>query len=743
MKITLLVLLFLFVINPFASISQTAIFVKNDRGTTEVPFAKAAKTATKIIIDGNIDEQAWFEGVSANNFWQMFPTDSVMAEFQTEIFFTYDDENFYVAAKCYARSDQYVVPSLRRDFRAGGSDNLTFLFDTFNDQTNAFFFGANPAGVLREGLISNGGSGREDFSESWDNRWEGESKIHDGYWACEMAIPFKTIRFQEGSMKWRFNAYRFDTQLNERSTWFRIPQNQFITNLAFMGNLNWENPLQKPGKNLVVIPYVSADLSRDFETDATNYSGNFSIGGDAKVAITSGLNLDLTVNPDFSQVEVDRQVTNLQRFEVFFPERRQFFLENADLFGSFGDTRINPFFSRRIGVAEDTSTDLTIQNPIYFGARLSGKLNENWRLGLLNMQTADDEENDLPSFNYIVAALQRKVFARSNIGAIFVNKQTFSDRDSETYNRYNRIVGLDYNLGTIDNTWSGKTYFHKAITPEDVDKKFAHGAELDYRVRQFSIRWKHSWVGDGYNPEVGFVPRKDFFQMRPEARLFFYPNNDKVVQHGPVVQAFWLYTPGYGNTDHEVRFRWEVRMRDNTNIEAEIKNEYTFLFDDFDPTRKEDYYLPAGTSYSYTNFSLRYSSNRTKPFSFRIEPRFGEFFNGNRIGVRGDFTYRFQPFGNIALNYNVNRISLAEPFETAYLYLVGPRIDLTFTKKLFLTTFVQYNSQIDNLNINARFQWRFKPVSDFFIVYTDNYFPEDFSVKNRAIVAKFTYWLNM
>lgn len=324
MRKTLLSFLLLLAFNLFGVRAQTSLFAKNNN-KTEVPFVKAAKVLEEITIDGNIIEEAWFEGVPAKNFWQMFPTDSVAAELQTEIFFAYDDDNFYVAAKCYALTDQYVIPSLSRDFRAGGSDNLTFLFDTFNDQTNAFF-GTNPAGVLREGLISNGGSDGADFSDSWDNQWIGESKIHEGYWACEMAIPFKTIRFQEGSMNWRFNAYRFDTQLNERSTWFRIPQNQFITDLAFMGNLNWEEPLKKPGKNFTIIPYASSNFNRDFEAGGSGYTSDYSIGGDAKVAITPGLNLDLTINPDFSQVEVDRQVTNLQRFEVFFPERRQFFL---------------------------------------------------------------------------------------------------------------------------------------------------------------------------------------------------------------------------------------------------------------------------------------------------------------------------------------------------------------------------------------------------------------------------------
>ncbi|HFA50360.1 MAG TPA: hypothetical protein ENJ95_15210 [Bacteroidetes bacterium] len=742
MRVSLLTSFFVLFGCPYFCGAQPAMFGQNEQ-VAKTPFANAKKTESKIVIDGNIDEAAWYSGVPADNFWQLFPTDSVMAELQTEIFFTYDDDNFYVAAKCYAPRKEYVVPSLRRDFRAGGSDNLTFLFDTFNDETNAFFFGTNPAGVLREGLISNGGANRQDFSGSWDNKWTGTAKIHDGYWAAEMAIPFKTVRYQEGSTKWRFNAYRFDTQITERSSWTRIPQNQFLTNLAFMGDLNWEEPLKKSGANFAVIPYVSADMSRDFEESGSGYNKNFNFGGDAKVAITSGLNLDLTINPDFSQVEVDRQVTNLQRFEIFFPERRQFFLENADLFGSFGDRRINPFFSRRIGVAKDTATGATIQNPIYFGARLSGKLDENWRVGLLSMQTADDGQNDLPSFNYTVAAIQRKLFARSNVGLIFVNKQALNNKETQTYNLYNRIIGLDYNLATTTNTWSGKAYVHKAITPENAEDKLAHGLRLGYRVRHFALTWRHSWVGEGYDAEVGFVPRKDFFQMRPQASYFFYPSNGKVVQHGPSVEALWLVKPGYGNTDREFRFRWTWRMRNSSRFQAEVKNEYTFLFDDFDPTREGNHYLPEGAGYTYTNYSLQYNSDRSQAFSFRIEPRFGEFFNGHRLGLRGDLTYRFQPYGNIALNYNLNRIKLAAPFTPVNLYLVGPRIDLTFTKKIFLTTFIQYNSQIDNLNINARFQWRFKPVSDFFLVYTDNYFPEDFRVKNRAVVAKLTYWLNM
>lgn len=707
------------------------------------PSATVAFTHTPVVLDGALDEEIWQQSQPARNFWQYFPTDSARAAVQTEIYFAFDDRNLYVGAKCYSLGDNYVVESLRRDFRAFGNDNITLVFDTFKDGTNAFVFGATPQGVLREALISNGGQDRQDFSESWDNAWEGEVKTYPGYWIAEFAIPLKTIRYKEGSTDWGFNCYRFDFQGNERSTWVRIPQNQIIMSLAYTGNLHFERPLPKAGKNFILIPYLSGDHSRNFE-DGEDWQTNGNFGGDAKVAITSGLNLDLTVNPDFSQVEVDRQVTNLTRFEIRFPERRQFFIENADLFGRFGFEDANPFFSRRIGIAKDTATDDNIQNPILFGARLSGKLNDNWRLGLLNMLTQEDKQNDLPAFNYTVAALQRKLFARSNVGFIFVNKEAVSGLNSETYDDYNRVMGIDYNLATADNSWTGKAFYHRAITAADtLSDKFSHGLDLGYRNRNFELRWIHQLVGEGFDAQVGFVPRKDFFSIRPSAQLFFYPDNPKLVQHGPRLRTEVLFTPDFGRSDHKIELEWQFSFLNQSRLELRATNEYIYLFDSFDPTRQDDHELPAETDYSFTYFGVQYSTDRSKPFSLMVEPNGGQFFNGHRYGVRGAFTMRFQPYGNISLSYNYNRILLADPFEVANLYLIGPRLDLTFSRSLFLTTFIQYNSQADNININARLQWRFAPVSDFFLVYTDNYLPEDLSVKNRAIVAKLTYWLNL
>ncbi len=708
------------------------------------PRALAAYAREPIVLDGVLDEECWQRSQPARDFWQYFPTDSALANVQTEIYFATDDRMLYVGAKCYSLGDNYAVESLRRDFRAFGNDNITLVFDTFKDGTNAFVFGATPKGVLREALISNGGQQREDFSESWDNAWQGEVKTYPGYWIAEFAIPLKTLRYREGSTEWHFNAYRFDYQGNERSTWIRIPQNQIIMSLAYTGLLRFERPLPKAGKNFVLIPYLSGDVSRDYEETGSAWQRNGNFGGDAKVAVNSGLNLDLTINPDFSQVEVDRQVTNLTRFEILFPERRQFFMENADLFGRFGFEDANPFFSRRIGIATDTSTGENIQNPILFGARLSGKLNNNWRLGLLDMITAENEQNDLPAFNYTVAALQRKVFSRSNVGFIFVNKESVSGFDSETYDDFNRVVGIDYNLATQDNSWTGKTFYHRAITAADtLSQKYSHGLDIGYRNRNFELQWVHQLVGEGFDAQVGFVRRKDFFRIRPSAQLFFYPDNPKLVQHGPRLRTEVLFTPGFGRSDHNIELEWSFSFLNQSRLQLNATNEYIYLFDSFDPSRQGDHELPADTDYTFTHFSVEYSTDRNRPFSFRLAPNGGQFFNGHRFGMRGAFTVKYQPYGSVSLNFNYNRIKLADPFAPVNLYLIGPRLDLTFSRSLFLTTFIQYNSQADNINLNTRLQWRFAPVSDFFLVYTDNYLPNDLSVKNRALVAKLTYWLNL
>ncbi|MFT5998554.1 MAG: hypothetical protein ACI81P_001007 [Neolewinella sp.] len=709
------------------------------------PSATAVMIPNGITLDGKLDEPEWRQSAPATSFWETFPSDTAKVRDQTEIYFGFDDKNLYVAAKCYVQGKDFVISSLRRDYRAGGNDNLTLLFNPFKDKTNAIVFGMNPLGVTREALIYNGGENSGDFREEWDNKWRGESYIGENYWSVEMIIPFTSLRFPDGDPQWYFNSYRFDTQSNTRSTWHRIPQNQMIMSLAYMGKLDFIGGApQAQGGNLTLIPYISGGVAKDYE-EGTPVDWNSNIGGDAKIGIGSGLNLDLTINPDFSQVEVDQQVINTTRFELFFPERRQFFLENADLFGSFGFDRLNPFFSRRIGVTQDTASGVAIQNPIFYGARLSGRINEDYRIGLLNMQTAANFEQGLPSYNYTVAAGQRRIGARSSLGGIFVNKQNFGDftDSTETNLNFNRVAGIDFNLATKDNRWNGKTFVHRSFSDKEDGDDYSHGLALAFRERHWNLEYFHAYAGKDYNAEVGFAPRTGLFTSSIEVRRIDYPDNPKVVQKGPEIEVQAFTEPGEGITDYNYDFRygWQYGNTQRFTVGAGFQNIY--LFEGFDPTRTDATPLPENQDYGYWRANLNYSSDRRKKFSSSVEVEGGEFFNGYSYGIGGGLVYRYQPYGSINLRFNYQYIDLPEPYASTALFLIGPRIDLTLSKSLFLTTFLQYNEQFENFNLNARLQWRFAPVSDFFLVYTDNYDTLGWTPRNRSLVAKATYWLNI
>ena len=730
LRLVCLVILFFYVVLPLSAQSTDSIYIK--------------KTHLDITLDGRLKEVFWQDECSTKNFYQYFPDNGKVPTYDSEMYFAFTDDHLYVGIKCYSKNGDYVVPSLRRDWQAGGSDNFTVIFDTFNDGQNSFIFGVNPAGVLREGTISNGGTEGSDFSVAWDNKWKAAVYQGEQFWSAEMRIPFSTLRFKADSRTWRVGAYRFDSQTNEISTLLNNPNNQGITNLAFMKDMVWLDPITKKNKNVVLIPFVSGGIIRDREDPLENEARVLGkVGGDAKIGLTTGLNLDLTINPDFSQVEVDRQVTDLDRFEIFLPERRQFFIENADLFNSFGNGRINPFFSRRIGIATDTTSNSSIENPIIAGARVTGKINNNWRVGLINVQTQEDAQNDLPSFNYTVAAVQRKVFSRSSIGLIFVNRDNYTDFESKNFSDFNRVLGLDYNLASKDNQWNGKAFIHKSFSPDvESSDDFAHGLNLNFVKDILQVGWSHQYVGENYDAEIGFVPRTNYFRISPNVRLNFLLNNGTINQHGPGVQYNLFTDTELKRTDEQLQFSYAMNFENNTRVNLRVSREYTLLTDDFELFSDQPV-LPAGSEYTYHILQLDYRSDRRKAFSYSLTPRVGTFFNADLYALRANVNYRFQPFGSIGVQANFNRLVVEAPFETTNLILVGPRIDITFTKKLFLTTFFQYNNQIENFNINARFQWRFAPVSDFFIVYTDNYDTNGFINRNKALVAKFSYWFTL
>ena len=687
-----------------------------------------------IQIDGELNEQTWKDADVAKDFFMVLPMDTGRAFAKTEVRMAYDKKAVYLSAVCYdSLPGGYVVESLRRDFKFGNNDNFLVFIDPFDDQTNGFSFGANAAGAQWDGMMHSGHS----VNLNWDNKWSSKVKNYDDKWIFECRIPFKTIRYKKGMTQWGINFSRLDLKLNEKSAWAPVPRQFPTASLAYTGILQWDKPPPKQGTNISLIPYGLMRWTKDYEN---NESGdvNWEIGMDAKVSVTSSLNLDLTINPDFSQVEVDRQVTNLSRFELFFPERRQFFLENSDLFASFGMEEIRPFFSRRIG----------LESPIMFGGRLSGKVSKNWRVGLMDIQTNKVDSVNLPVQNYAVAAIQRQVFARSNISAIFINKESLdyhpAPEDSTAHSIYNRNLGLEYNLASADNIWTGKFMFHKSFSPKGSGDDYTHASELVYSTRKITVTWHHEYVGQNYNAEVGYVPRTKYYSLNPKIKYNFFPKkSEKIVSHGPFIGSNIYFDDKFNRTDNESFMGYGVAFLDRSTLMAWISDDYVLLLDDFDPTNTGGIMLPAGSSYHWNAFGGRYMSSSKKLLTYEFGTRYGGYYNGTRFFLSTSLGYRFQPYVNINVDVAYNNIMLPEPYTSTDLWLISPRVDVTFTNTIFFTTFLQYNSQANNININSRFQWRFQPASDFFIVYTENYFPSPMKVKNRALVLKLTYWYNI
>ena len=697
----------------------------------------------EIKLDAVLNEASWYKKKPATDFWQYFPTDTLKAINQTEITMLFDDHNLYLGIKVYSSGNNYIIPSLKRDFRAGGSDNITLLFDTYNDGSNAFLFGTNPDGVMREALVSGGGKELRGFTSSWDTKWESVTKQYDDYYISEWEIPLSAFKYKEGETRWRFNSYMFDTQSNERTTWIQIPQNQFIFNLAFMGDMVFEKPLGKSKTPISIIPYINTIAINDYEENKEFFE--LKAGGDAKISISNSLNLDITVNPDFSQVEADQVVTNLTRFEVNLPEKRQFFIENSDLFADFGNSLdANPFFSRRIGIAKDT-TDAYIENDIIGGVRLSGKINTNFRVGLLNIQTKNDSENEIGGNNNTVLALQQKVFSRSNVSFLFINRQDTSNKDFIiAEEKYNRVVGIDYNLANIDNSWNGKFYAHKSFTPNLDSKNYSTGTRLDYSSKKWRFKASGLYIGGNFKSDLGFIRRTDIFKIDPKAEYLLFPKQGKINRHNFNVVPIIVWKPelNFQLADYNIISSWNAEFNNTSRISVSIFNRYIYLFDEFDPSFSDGLSLAMNTDYNFSSIEFNLQTDTRKPFSFKIKPSMGQFFNGFKYTFDTEINYRVQPKFLFSIRARYDKIELPKPYSNNNIWLVSPKINITFTKSLYWSTLVQYSSLQENLGINSRLQWRFAPLSDLFLVYNDNYFTDSkFAPRFRSINLKITYWL--
>ena len=715
---------------------------------------KVYKTDSDIILDGVLDEPFWFNCELVDDFFQQFPDDSVKSKLLTEVRIAYSDQRIFLSGKMYdSVPEKYLINSLKRDFGGPENESVTFTFDTYNDQKNAFNFGITPYNVQREVLISEGGtstwggggrssSGPSWFNSTWNTRWESFVKKYDDYWIVELSIPFKSLRYRKDSRVWGFNVWRNNVVTNERSNWTSIPKGYNMYNLSYAGKIEFDTDLPFSGKNIILIPYVSGSGFDDkIGLEDKKFKPEF--GLDLKVGLTSSLNLDITVNPDFSQVDVDEQRTNLTRFELMYPEKREFFIENSDLFSDVGDYRNRPFFSRRIGITYDSIQSQYIQNPIIFGAKLSGKIGENYRVGILNMQTQKLSKINQTGINYGMAVVERRIFANSRISSFLINKQPLNNEDFASQ-PFNRVAGVEVKLLSKNTNFSSDIFYNKSFDNNKTKNTYSWGGNAVYTNSKIRITNYFSKVAENYNPEVGFIRRKNIFFYSPSVRYLFYPEKGKVNNHGPEIDYEFYNHPVYGDTDRKLELQYSISLNNSSRFSFDLEKSYTFLLEEFDPTRTGVEYLPSETGYNYSRFSFDFTSNRQKPFYFRLNSKVGGFFNGDIYTYGLSLNYRFVPHVNLDFSYSNNKIKL--PYASSDLASYSTKVEVSFNTKLFLTTFFQYNSQIDNINLNTRLQWNFKPLSDIYLVYTDNYFAkgsELFNLKNRSLALKFNYWINI
>jgi len=696
------------------------------------------KTASKIVVDGELNEVDWQGSAVANDFINKWPTDTGSAKLQTEVKVIYDAQFIYFGIKADLSNKSPVIQSLKRDVNPYYSDGISVVLDPSAEHTSGYTFGVNAANAQMEGIVQVNSASFE-----WDAKWYSQTKIFSGYWTAEIAIPFKSLRFPEGPDQWSINFIRNDMTNNCFSTWNQVPIQFFGANLNCLGKIVFADGVPRLKNNNAFVPYVSA---REYEVNK-NYTSSFNAGLDAKVAINSSLNLDATINPDFSQVDVDRQIINLDRFDVLLPERRTFFLENSDLFASMGLQNIaTPFVSRRIGLTGDGSVV-----PIVAGLRLTGNLNPGLRIGFMNIEVG--KKYGLPAQNYTVAALDQRVLKYSNLRAMITNRQAVGTGDlTNKISDFNRVAGAEFNFLSANTKFNGRAGYYHSFNPGNKDSSGFGMLNIGYTDKRLNISAGWHKVNTNFIADAGFTPRLynydaqndtitrvGYYAYTTSSHYLLYPRSKNTINsvdlaiqtnNYSTTSGRFIEFNGIGSIDVLFANRREAYI-------AWVQNSVNLIF----PTLifPETGLLQKAT-YNFGFLEIKFASNFLRAFSWGLDVQHGGYYNGERTTITGNVKYRAQPWGNFGVDFIYNDITLNDKKTNPY--IIGPTVEFAFSDKLFWTTFIQYNTQIKNLNVNSRFQWRFKPLSDVYLVYTDNYLTGDLMHKNRSLVFRVNYWFN-
>ncbi|HSH74917.1 MAG TPA: DUF5916 domain-containing protein [Longimicrobiales bacterium] len=722
--------------------------------------ARAAVVEQPPIIDGRLDDRAWSAAEALSGFVQREPMEGEPVSERTEVRIVYDEAAVYVGAWLYDRDPSAIVlGQTLRDASLTDTDAFQIVFDTYRDGQNGFVFATTPSGIEYDGQVTDeggGGGGRGGrqqsgsgggFNLNWDGSWEVATSTDDEGWYAEFRIPFSTLRYARGGPQtWGVNFARNVRRRNEESLWAPVPRQYNLHRVSLAGTLD---QLEAPARRIfTVTPFALGDAFRDYtlpvgSAECFGSSGRTDcgaeIGGDAKIGVTQSLTLDLTANTDFAQVEVDDQQVNLTRFPLFFPEKRGFFLENAGTFAVGTGRQAELFFSRRIGLSRGNAV------PILGGARLTGRVG-GLQVGFLDIQTDKLERYDAvagitqriaPSNNFGVARVVREFENRTQIGGIFVSRVNTDDSGD-----YNLTYGLEGSLGIGDavtlDAWGATT-----STPGMVGEEYAFSGGGQYETRDWEISAGYHEVGEGFNPEVGFLSRGNYRSV-----------NARALRHVRFDQVPWFreIRPHASWTEF-----WDMNGFSETRLvhidnHFEFANGAFFQFPGLNFTGeglKEPFeirpgiFIPPG-SYNNVDFEFRANTNTSAPLSIRLGGNAGGFYTGTRVSPNATVAYRYQDRLTTSLRaeyYDV-RLNDADKFTTAVLAFTG---SYSFTPRLYLQAQLQYNDDTEDLGTNLRLGWLDTAGTGLYVVYNDTeHFGSlrstgiRYGPKQRQLIIKYT-----
>ena len=718
------------------------------------PQARARRMDAAPVFDGLVNEPAWQKIEPATGLIQQQPEEGVAATEKTEVRFGYDDKNLYIGIICFdSRPDEIMATQNRRDGSLIESDSVQILLDTFHDRHNAFIFGTTPTGIEYDAQVSKGGQGDANAGRpgntqgsvqnpgasalnlNWDAVWEVKAQITARGWEAEMVIPFETLRYQPGKDRtWGLQIMRNLRRRNEQAFWSPLTRAFELTQLDAAGDLGGLDLALH--RNLQVVPYVLGGLNTDYTRQGEPTQFDKQAGVDLKYSLTASLTLDATVNTDFAQVEVDEQQINLTRFDLFFPEKRPFFLENSGIFdfGTPQETEI--FFSRRIGI--DPSGALI---PIDAGVRVSGSVGR-YELGFLNMKTRA-LAGIAPANDFSVVRVKRQLPNRSSVGVIAVNRQTLT---SGTNTRaYNWTWGADAAIG-LGRYINWQSFYATTNSPglTGSDHAFASSWKYDNSHHQLSLSYKET--GRNFNPEAGYLPRTNYRRPTIAYRRTFYPKDSRIRSIFPHFQVNRWYTPGTNDMESAYyHLDYSMNWQNGASFSAPVNQYFERLDKPFQvfPGIK---ILPG--RYTYTQISPQYTSNQSAKVFGSAQVILGNFYNGTQRAFNLAGSIRKGEKLLWSATYGHNIIGLpAGDFTTD---LIGFRFNWSFTPKSYLQTFTQYNSTTHQVATNVRFALLSTSSNGLYIVFNTRSITVDYTdphnsdrvTLSRALIVKYNYRFN-